>query len=347
MVLLFPFRYHGFQPERKELAHLYTEDVTNFFSTLSKGLDNLEKAVSSDGLSFSFLGMAIDLLRSTHSGALLVTEKLRLPASCKGEEWLNEYMDETVKLLDVCNVLKVGVSGLEHYQNLVDVAVRGLEAAIMFRHQGPRAMHALNACKQEMARIENEHKILMEHKIESEGRLTVNNLGDKHVENKFVKWNGFWGVLFAMKITSSYICRLLLSAIVYAGPNPSLNFETVAVRVPWTNSLVRLQQRVNDEVSKTRNVRKCTTMLSHEMEFVETTLAEVRSHIPTSLRGPTLPLPNTEGLEKIRQRVSALKQLLQKFQTGVEAIDWHVNDLFDEIVEGRNKLLNIVNSSSR
>ncbi|KAL2635641.1 hypothetical protein R1flu_007120 [Riccia fluitans] len=144
-----------------------------------------------------------------------------------------------------------------------------------------------------------------------------------------------------MKITSSYICRLLLSSVVYTGPSLSISFEIVAVRVSWTNSLVRLQQCVNDEITKTRNVRKCTFMLLNEVEVLESALGELRAQLNNGVRGHGT---SQEDAEKIRQHALSFKQFIQKFQTGVETFYWHVNDLFDEIVEGRNKLLNLVSS---
>ncbi|CAM6115831.1 unnamed protein product [Calypogeia fissa] len=342
MVQLFPLRHHVLHSGvGGKLPHHYNDDVANYYASLAKGLDNLERAAAADFMSFEFISSGIDLLRSAHSGALLLIETLRLPVSTNGEEWLNEYMDETVKLLDVCNVLKSAGSGLEQYQNLVESAIRAVDVPGNVRYQVHRGLHTLNACRQEMLQIETEHRILMETKIEAAGKLTV-NLGDKHVENKFVKWNGFWGVLFALKNMTAYICRLLLCAVVYIGPIPALNAELVSVKSLWSASLVRLHQSVTEEIGKTQSGRKCPIMFSSDVELLEGALADLRTQLQPVMRGAGF--RNDDG-EKFRQTIQSLKKGSQKLQTGVETVDWHINDLFDEIVEGRNKLLNLFSAS--
>lgn len=345
MVQIYPLAHHdrllsGVSGGGK-LGHHCNDDVASYYASLAKGLDNLQREAAADFMSFEFVTAGVDLLRSAHSGVLLLMEKLRLPVSTNGEEWLNEYMDETVKLLEVCNVMKSAVSGLEQYQNLVESAIRALDVPGNARYQVHRGLHTLNACRQEILQIETEHRILIETKIEAGGKLTV-NLVDKHVENKFVKWNGFWGVLFALKNTSSYISRLLLCAIVFIGPIPTLIGELVSVKSLWSASLVRLHQSVTEEIAKTKNAKKCPIMLSSEVELLESTLADLRTQLQPVMRGPAS--RNDDG-EKFRQTIQNLKKGSQKLQAGVESVDWHINDLFDEVVEGRNKLLNLFRAS--
>lgn len=342
MVQVYPLRQHVLVSgvSRKFPNHC-NEDVASFYASLAREVDNLERAAATDFMSFEFITSGIDVLRSAHSGVLFLIEKLRLPVSMNGEEWLNEYMDETVKILDVCNVLKSAVGGLEQYQILVESAIRALDVPGNVRYQVHRGLHTLNACRQEMLQIETEHRILIETKIEAGGKLNV-NLGDKHVENKFVKWNGLWGVLFALKNTSSYICRLILCAAVFIGPIPTLNAELVSVKSLWSASLVGLHQSVMEEIGKTKNVRKCPIMLSSEVERLEGALADLRTQLQPVMRGTGF--RNDDG-EKFKHTIKTLRRGSQMLQSGLESVDWHVNDLFDEIVEGRNKLLNLFNAS--
>eukprot|EP00249_Psilotum_nudum_P006165 c19504_g1_i1 orf=314-1327(-) len=308
--------------------------VEVFYSKLSQGLDNLERLLSSDFITLEWLSYGVEFLKSTHSGLVLLIEKLQLPISRPCEGWVAEYMDETVKLLDVCNVLKVGVKGMEHYQMLVEAV-----AAALRRMGGVgravRGIDALDTCKEEVERLQTENKNLVESKIEADGRLYF-NLNDKHAESKFVIWNGLWGVMFAVKNVSSFVSWMLLWGLVYAGNSSSLKFEMVSFGSPWCASFVRLQQRVHEAISKIQGANNDPAAFVHEFDSLQRLLRDIREQLRPINRHAFL---DSAESSKAKQAVHQLGQRSLNFKGGLDILDWLLNDLFDDIVEGRNKLL--------
>lgn len=136
----------------------FSEDLQTFYGALARGLDKLDRSMSENFISFQWLKEALNLLKAMHSGVILLIEKLDLAVSLRGEEWLNDYMDETLKLLDICNALKVGISGLEHYHMVVELALMKLDGLEKIVPLNSRVLNALDACKEESQRVNAEKK---------------------------------------------------------------------------------------------------------------------------------------------------------------------------------------------
>ncbi|GLJ24143.1 hypothetical protein SUGI_0460590 [Cryptomeria japonica] len=234
-------------------------DVNGFYSTLTQGLENLEQAISSHSfMSTDWLQQIVQLLRSLHTEIIHLVQKLQLPV---GDKWLDDYMDESSKLWDVCHVVKGGITGLEQYQNAVEtVTVALVDNDSPTVAQCRQAMRNISGCWREAISLEEENKVLIETKIEAEGgnKLFL-QLDDKVIEANFAKWNGFSGfrgVMYAMKNTSSLLLMLLLWGLVYCSSESLSAVENFSLRSSsFFAASSRLQQRVNAEINK-RSQRK-------------------------------------------------------------------------------------------
>lgn len=90
--------------------------MNGFYSSIAHGLDALHGTLASSPdaafMSAPFLQQAAALLRSLHSQLVHLVQRLHLPP---GESWLDEYMDETSRLWEACQVVKAGASALDTY----------------------------------------------------------------------------------------------------------------------------------------------------------------------------------------------------------------------------------------
>lgn len=319
------------------------EDLQAFNGALARGLENLDRSMSENFISFQWLKEALNLLKAMHAGVILLVEKLDLPVSLKGEEWLNDYMDETLKLLDICNALKVGISGLEHYQMVVELALiklNGLEKAVPLNS---RVLNDLDACKEEAGRLNaDKQKIIVSKKL-TDGRLKF-CLNEKNLQSKFVKWNGFWGVMFAVKNVTSLISWFLISGLVYPLPlDPNSNSDKVSFQSQWSTSFLNLYLRFNEELEKNRKGNGSSSLLLRELESLETITTDLRDRIQVISNGNHTSTP--EDLGEFQKSIQLFKKKSSAFKEDLETIDWLVRNLFNEIGRGRNKLLRVLADS--
>jgi hypothetical protein len=303
-----------------------------FCASLVDGLARLESTLSSS-VSIRWCADAMRLVRRMQRDLLAVFRSADAPvaaADCPGagDSWLEQYMQETAALLDLCNALKSAVSRMHRYCMVVDFAaqVHGCRAgatAASLVAAGTAASEGTDAPSSAVAvhgKLSDVRAVVRE--AERLGRKILSSGGGSVVL-----------VTLVAKITMAVVATSVLHALTHTSPLPPLDDEddvgaggahqcsSALARVavpeqlrPWRESL----SAINDRVAA----------LPASIAEHESVATAVRDMIGGKMEG------SEDHVELLRARSGELRE-------GVETFDCVLDQVFDEVIRGRNEMLGI------
>ncbi|KAG7652087.1 hypothetical protein AtNW77_Chr1g0079931 [Arabidopsis thaliana] len=306
-----------------------SNSVNGFYSFLNRSMEDLERVyISNNFMSLQFLQRVICLLRTSHSHLTLLVQKLNLPV---GDKWLDDYMDETSKLWDVCHVIKSAISTIESFCSSAISITSTLDGHYHHRRLlspqiSRQVIRAISGCRREAVGIEEENRALMENRIQRfpfwSEQVTTTGMESSKIQNGF---SGFRGVMNTMKNINSLLLVILMQGLVYYIPGDTT--------VP-TGTMMRLKQRVAAEMERI-GVRK--GMMMYEYRRSKTAMEELKVELERRCCGGG---GEEEAVEKgLRERIENLKGSVGSLRNGTESIVAQIDDFFDDIVDGRKMLL--------
>jgi hypothetical protein len=297
-------------------------------------------------LSIDWLLQAMSVVLATHANVESLIPESHLTLSLqRDDKWIDEYLDDSAKLLDVCNVLKEGISDVEHYQMLVQLALHNLDnKEISGELKYSRARNALTECKEAIKKKDTEYRQgFPKSKLENCSSM-LRTMGEKLVNPKgpeAMKGNGFLNAIYGAKVTTILLCGLLVSALA-CKPKRPLTSLSVASHYKWSASLTTLQQRVKEETDRRKN--KGSIALLRELDSVDASVRRLHEILDRHLNGRAFPL-SREQSQELAQEVELLRKHSSDLGQGLTPLEVQVNELFRMLIASRLALLDIISSA--
>ena len=128
-----PLSFHGRTSSSIIYPMNYTHPLVEAFEIqLNSDLHQLHESTRSY-LSTEWLGQALEVYLGVHSQAKELFSHIQQAVLRENAKWVDEQLDATVKLLDVCNSLRETLSYIKEYPASLQIIVRGLGCLLRIR----------------------------------------------------------------------------------------------------------------------------------------------------------------------------------------------------------------------
>uniref|UniRef100_A0A0E0CLU9 Uncharacterized protein n=1 Tax=Oryza meridionalis TaxID=40149 RepID=A0A0E0CLU9_9ORYZ len=301
--------------------------VAAFYGTLARGLDELDRSLASSSAASEFvsaasLRAALALIRAAHAGLARLVGSLHLPG---GAAWLDEYMDETSRLCDACRALRLGAASLEGYSE----SASRLASALRSSHLSFEVTRAMSACRRDAMAIREENRVLVETRAEA---LALRLAETVPPDAKFTGFNGFRGVLCATRMLTSFLLTLLSWGVLHYWPDAGAAAGAdcgAYFGAAFASALARAQQRAAAAAAAVSPsvVDAGGGAMMHEFRRARAAVEQARDAVDRA--GDV-----AAAAAEVALRADALR-------SGCEDVVALIDDLFDEVAEGRKKLLDL------
>ncbi|KAL6634177.1 hypothetical protein ACP70R_026848 [Stipagrostis hirtigluma subsp. patula] len=306
-----------------------------FYATLARGLDDLDRSLASPPPAAAFLSLpslraALALLRAAHAGLARLVGALHLPG---GASWLDEYMDEASRLCDACRALRLGAAAVESYAASAAQLASLLLQAPSSPHLSRQVTRAINVCRREAMALKEENRALVEARAEA---LALRLSEGVPADAKLGGFNGFRGVLCATRMLTSFLLTLLSWGLLHYWPDhaPGAGAGDCGAYfgAAFASALSRAQQRAAAEAGRAAAAAGGAGVMMHEFRRARAAVEEAKEAVE---RGGDVAAAAAE----VGLRAGLLR-------SGCEDILALIDDLFDEVVEARKKLLDLCSGSN-
>lgn len=325
---------------------------TSFEKNLEESFRKLKPNTILDVLSISWMRCAMAALSDAHANIKTLTSALQFPVSDWDEKWMDMYLDDSVKLLDICNALTAELSRLDQSQLLLKYAFHILASsgaspsAEKLNHVHSSLHDWLQQIRSRSPKLDSCSSLLQE---------LTNTLHVVKVKNSG-KEKVLMRALYGVKVISIFVCSVFTAAL--SGCSKPLMDVHVGGEFMWAGTFNDLQARVNGEIrdlfslGKSGVLKELEAVNAHagKLHDLSIVLGQMKEEQPSTYlnddKVPTLRKTNPQHEEGWEKSSLDLANSAERFAQELDLLSKQLEEFFHLVLAGRNALLCSLSSST-
>ncbi|KAK4379284.1 hypothetical protein RND71_001146 [Anisodus tanguticus] len=292
--------------------------LNSFEETLAGRLKSLKPGDKEDILSLSWMKQAISALCAIHADVKTLITDLELPVSDWDEKWIGVYLDNSLKMLDMCIAYSSEISRLSQGDLYLQCSLHNLDGSST---QFMKARSSLDGWKQHInsknQRLENCFAIL--------DSLTE-SLNLPKIKNA-AKGKVLMHAMYGVRVVTVFICNIF--AVAFSGSAAKLKDLHVHETCLWTEAFVDLRDFISGEIRSIYSGGKFTAL--KELEAVDVSVKKIYPVIQDGI--------DPINLEQLELLTSDLTKKTEKLSEGLDLLANEADKFFQILLTGRDALL--------
>lgn len=299
----------------------------SFEERLAESLKRLKPKDNSSVLSLSWMISAMESLCETHIDIKNLITELQFPVSSWEEKWIDLYLDNSVKLLDICIAFSSELSRLSQSKLLLRYALHVLD----FSNKIPSSKQLEEA--QSILHHDWMQQIwLRSPKLENCTTILQELVGSLFLSNvKSAKGKLLMQAVYGVMVKTIFVCSIFTAA--YMGSVKPLVDLEVPDKFLWSEAFKDLQVNVNGQI---RRSSKSNGVVLKELEAAQSHVEKLCAMIDSN---------DHKEAEILKESVSGLGQSCEGLSDGLVLLSKKVDEFFQVVLRGRDALLGKLRAS--
>ncbi|KAK9147420.1 hypothetical protein Scep_006177 [Stephania cephalantha] len=298
--------------------------LNSFEESLAERFKKLQLKDKSDFLSLSWMSLAMELLCETHTDVKRLIADLEFPVSDWDEKWMDVYLDNSVRLLDMCIAFNSELSRLSQGQLLLQCVLHVLNVSSSL--PSSEKLTKSRACLDDWLH----HMTSRNPKLENCSVILSALAASLHLPKIKNSTRGkvLMRAMHGVKVQTLFVCSVF--AAVFSGSAGKLVDLHPSDKHLWADSFNSLRADVNEEIRKTCAYRRSTKILK-ELEAVDSCVKVLCPLVGNDC--------NSTDVENLKASATDLAKNVDNLSQGLDLLSKRVEGFFQIVLSGRDALL--------